>query len=204
RIDATPYHPDALAQAQEICRGFEGEQNRGLAERMSVGWAWAYFVAAWMGRNGLAGQGNELESGIALRFDALGGDHVVRLRSAASALDDFHETFTRCTFSTFDACLFLKKKCRDLRENAIYADPPFVEGGERYKHRAENLVKWHRDDLFPALNRFEKARVVLRAYEHPLIDALYTESEGWRRECVPGGRKSTNETAPEILLVKNE
>lgn len=202
QLRRVPFHPDALAEVQERCRQIDADPDSHLkSEEAKFWWAVGYFAAAWMSRNGIAGTDVEFSGGISFRWEASGGDSAVRFRSATESLSDWRRVLSRATFRTDDAFDFLAS-CRDEPGHGIYADPPFPVAGRRYRHNpgktdAEEAT-WH-SDLRDALERFDAARVVCRFYDHPLIRELYRETL-WHWKPLAGGRKQTNDAAPEVLL----
>jgi DNA adenine methylase len=206
-LKRTIFHPDELADAQNDCR------DRDLCQRVlievpdedtipNLQWAIDYFVCCWMGRASKAGIDDEFNGRPAFRWNASGGDSVVRYRSAIKSLVVFGKVFRRCSFETMDAFDFVAR-CEDKTGHGVYCDPPFPNAGRRYKHNcgetdAEERV-WH-TRLRNAVSRFTKTRIVMRFYDHELIRELYPESE-WEYLRLKG-RKQSNESAEELLLVK--
>lgn len=193
-LQDAPFHPDVLARAQITCRD-------ATASDFEV--AVAYFICCWMTRSGSAGTPSEFTGNLCLRWNAGGGDSNVRFRSAIDSLEEWHRIFVdRCTFSTLDCFDFLDK-CKDQPGHGIYCDPPFLIAGQKYTHNAgkgRDEIVWHQR-LADQLLR-EKCRVVVRAYDVPLIRNLYPTHLGWQfRELT--GRKQTNDAAPELLIVRN-
>lgn len=163
----------------------------------------AYFVCAWMARNGKAGCSDEFSAGLSIRYEAQGGDSAVRYFSAVNSLRDWRRVLRKATFTVLDVHKFLAK-CQDESDHGVYCDPPFPGAGQAYLHNpgegAEEVL-WHRR-LAEALLTFDRTRIVCRFYDHPLIRELYPESNGWTWNKLTG-RKQTNENAPEVLLVRN-
>mgnify|MGYP001615716793 FL=1 len=190
------FHSDELKLAQQLCRDHEpnGEADLDMAEQ--------YFVCCWMNRASKAGIDDEFNGRPAIRWNADGGDSMVRFQSAIRMLGTFSKTLRRCTFETMDAFDFLAR-CEDVKGGAVYCDPPFPGVGRRYKHNAGQTDAeeraWHAR-LRDALERFQLTRCVCRFYAHPLIDTLYSN---WERQELTGRTQANNE-APEILLVRND
>ena len=195
----TPFHPDSLKYSQEFCQRMEAVEEM-PDEQTAADWAYHYFICVWMGRSGNAGTPAEFRGRPAIRWNAGGGDSNVRFRAAIEALETFHRAMVdRCTFETLDAFDFLSK-CHDKPGHGIYADPPFLDAGLKYTHGPSKgeQAEWHWT-LARRLRQFEHARVVVRAYDVPLVRELY---DGWEfRELT--GRKQTNDAAPELLIVLN-
>lgn len=192
RLDTLPVHPSVLTAAQLRCRWYE-EQN---THPPCLDWAVNYFVCAWMSRNGTAGTANEFKAGMSTRWTANGGDSATRFRNATESLASWSEVMRRCTFVRMDVLDFLFRTKDDVG-HGLYLDPPFPDAGDSYKH------KFTEDDhrrLACVLARFRQCRVVCRFYEHPLIEELYPSS-AWEWNRYTGGKKQTNEAAPEVLLV---
>lgn len=193
RLKRLPFHPDTLARYQHTCR------NHNPEEGLCIDLAEAYFVCCWMSRASKAGTVDEFKSGLSTRWKANGGSSVARYHSAIRGLAAFAKCFRRCAFETLDAFAFIDR-CEDSKDHGIYCDPPFPGVGRKYLHNAgkneDAELAWH-TQLFDAVERFERTRVVCRFYRHPLIERLY---HGWTwRELE--GRKQTNEAAAEVLVM---
>lgn len=202
RLRRLSFHPDTLTRAQAYCASMEHDSGM-VASSVLLEWAQHYFVASWMGRNGKAGTSDEFSGGLALRFNANGGDSCTRYQNAVKSLVEWRRVLARCTFSVMDAFELLDR-CEDSDGHAIYADPPFFGPGKAYKHNCgdseADQVAWH-TRLRDHLARFEHTRVVCRFYDVELIRKLYADH---RWNFVPlTGRKSTNGEAPEVLVMRN-
>lgn len=216
-LDAMPFHPEVLDRAQASClmyaRGKPGEDFHFPNDQ----WAIDYFIASWMTRGGKGGTDGEFDAGLSIRWRSGGGDSVVRFRNATEGLAEWEKVMRRCTFTCMDAFDFLAE-ChkRDISENGIYCDPPWVEDGDKYKHGAfDELVNWsddiaHRGTPIKRITRhemlarhltaFECSRIVVRYGAHPLIRELYPESL-WEWRPL-NGRTQANKEKAEVLLVR--
>lgn len=192
-VDRLPFHPDTLTESRERCRH--------AAEGVEAA-AW-YFVSVWMNRSGKAGAGDEFRGSLPVRWTSSGGDSNTRYRSAVRSMVAWSRIVKRCNFQVMDAFDFLPK-VKDTPATGIYCDPPFPGPGKDYLHNCgeteDAQTRWH-VRLRDAVERFQETRVVCRFYDHPLIRLLYT------RDCWEWveltGRKQTNGSAPEILLIRN-
>ena len=200
RLRRHALHPDDLAESQGICRKMEERADccDTLDKETILRWAEAMFVASWLARSASAGTKAEFDAKLSLRWAAGGGDSAVRFQNAIRSINAWRRSLRRATFSSIDAFAFLEK-CKDLPQHAIYCDQPFPGGpGDKYKYHF-TLKQTKR--LSEQLLRFRKARVVSRFYDHPIVRDLYPETEWtWHHFS---GRKQTNESAPEVLLVRN-
>lgn len=192
------FHPLVLRGAQQRCQTLEGLSHPFDPNSPNLAWAIDYWICAWMGRSGEAGKDAEFRTKLATRWNAGGGDSVVRYQNAGRGLRAWRSILSRCTFSCLDAFDFLAK-CKDEERSAIYNDPPFPWPGDEYKVQF-GLAQQER--LATVLTRYQKARIVCRFYDHDLIRRLYPEKNGWEWRRF-AGRKQTNEEAPELLLVRN-
>lgn len=186
-VDSMLFHPSELEVAQAICERIEleVEDDSGLfpaSHRFAIydpasqiEWARAFFVACWMGRGGCAGTDGEFDSKISLRYDANGGDSNVRYRSAASSMKAWHEILKGANFTCEDFRAVLAKT-KDNKGHAIYADAPWPDAGDGYKHK---FVERDQRDLASRLSEFSTARVLIRFGVHPLIEELYPRTK-WR------------------------
>lgn len=195
KLDALPFHPNVLRDAQAQCAERDVIPGPGpLIPPRDLKWAAAYFVCAWMGRNGTAGTASEFRATYSHRWTATGGDSALRFRNAAESLKAWGEVMRRCTFVQLNVFDFLDR-CHDKPEHGIYLDPPFPGPGDDYKH---TFGEEQQRKLAATLNGFTSARVVCRFYDHPLIRELYA---GWTWQHPEGGRTQANKAAPEVLLL---
>lgn len=202
-LDALPYHPDVLAAAQARCAEREAAADAdwfgGGPQPLPCDLLWArdYFVSAWMSRNGSAGTRGEFAAPLSVRWCAGGGDSAQRFRSATDSLAAWSAVMRRCTFVRCDVFKFVPD-APDLPRHGLYLDPPFPDAGDGYKH---GFTTEDQRRLSRLLARFERTRVVVRYYDHPLIRELYA---GWHWEHPEGGKTQTNQAAPEVLLTNFE
>ena len=175
--------------------------------------AWAYMVAAWMGRNGHAGTPHS-NCHLCVRYTPNGGGAATRWRSVVDSVPDWHDRLRNVTILNRDGFDIIAK-IADQDGVALYVDPPYFKdtrgsgrksargGGSNYTHDFDDPDHAR---LADALNRFERARVVVSYYDSPRLDLLYP---GWRKQPVycqknlhvqnrrgPGACQ-----APEVLLV---
>jgi len=195
RLRRVPFHPWALEVAQRCCATY-GRPPAGDPEA-ALNFAEAYFICAWMARNGKAGTKDEFKAGMSIRWEAGGGDSAKRFRSATESLSDWRKVLSRATFSTETFSLFLKK-CKDADGHGLYCDPPFPGPGDAYFHTFAN---GEHGLLARALAAYQKTRVVCRFYDTPLIRELYPESL-WQWNHLKG-RDQVNAEKAEVLLVRN-
>ncbi len=187
-----PFHSYAIERSQHWSRT-HGETCPGDIPDIDA--AYHYFVAVWMGRSAKAGTKNEFTGNLSVRWNANGGDSNTRYRSAVKSLIEWRRIMQRCNFVVMDCFDFLGK-CNDEPENGIYCDPPFPNAGDVYKH--EFTEGQHRT-LASRLGRFQKAHIVCRFYDHPLIRKLYPEKK-WKWQAGVS-RKQSNKTVREFLLI---
>ena len=193
QADAEPYHPVMLRHHQD----WANRGPKGTSENPDSYAALSYFVAVWMGRGGKAGSGGELSGSLPVRLDAAGGGCNRRYRTAIEALDEWGRTFKRCEFVCMDA-FDLLDKCKDADDSGIYVDAPWPDAGDVYKHKFDESQQCV---LAHALTEFEKARVVVRFGDHPLIRELYPTTEWtWIERS---SRDQANAVKPEVYLVRN-
>lgn len=208
RLRRHAFHPDALEGAQDYCRRVEAVSGESPERTMlfsdpyhvpdPLTWAECYFISAWMSRHGSAGTKSEFDTGISTRWNANGGDSAAHFHGAVRSLVGWRKTLRRANFTCLDFREFLKK-CKDEPGIGVYVDPPFPGPGDGYKHAFAD--KDHRD-LANLLNGYSNSRIVARFYEHPMVRELYPEP-GWTWRKLTGGKRQTNEAAPEVLLVRN-
>lgn len=178
----------------------EADRQTGDVQR-----AYAYFVASWLGRNGLAGTTKSAGKGYAVRWGTKGGNQATRFRSAVGSMPDWVERIQGVAILRRDAFRVLAK-IKDEAGTAIYCDPPYVTKKAAYLH---DFKPGDHGRLAELLHRFRRARVVLSYYDHPTVRALYG---GWtvlradqvqQMACSFGtyDHDAVPTAAPELLLI---
>ena len=189
-LSRKPFHPDELDAAQERCKAC----TPGDAPDIEA--ATDYFVCVWMGRSHIAGGNDEFHGRTSTRWNASGGDSVVRYRSAIKGMVAWSRIMRRCTFRTDEAIEEFLPRCEDTVGHGLYCDPPFPGPGARYKH---TLTIEQHESLADVLSRFKSTRVVCRFYDHPLVRRLYP-SGVWQWHSLTG-RTQANTVGAEVLLI---
>lgn len=183
----------------------------------SVERAYWYFLASWMGRNGVSGT-EVRDYQIATRWTPRGGSGPVRFRSAVESLPWWHERLRNVTILSRDAFDILPK-IEDAAHTAIYVDPPYcresMSGGARYMHdfpdaRPPTLFGEQRTDqherLRDNLSRFKHAKVVVSYYDCDRIRRLYAawrfiDAARQKNLNSQNKRGAAKSVAPEVLIV---
>ena len=203
-LDATLFHFDELADAQTAMKAREQtaynladvDECNLLTPRARLEWARDYFICSWMTRGGSGGARGEFNQGMSIRYKSTGGDSVVRFRSATEALTEWQKVMRLCTFNVMDALKFIEEVLeRDIPETGVYADAPWPQDGDNYRHNIDQRK------LANMLTAFKKARVCVRFGEHDLIRELYPEGVWtWHRL-----ESKTQARTPksEVLLTRN-
>jgi DNA adenine methylase len=196
-LSELPFHPDVLSDAQKFCSDFERDLLAGKRFAYSPArWALNYFICSWMGRSACAGKSNEFSGKLPVRWSASGGDSNTRFRSAVESIEAWGEAMRRCNFVCQDFREFLGN-CKDMPENGIYCDPPWVVDGKDYKH---SFTESDHRELAAILSGFTQIRVVIRYGDHPLIREIYPESDWrWVEEV---SRTAGNNPKNEVLIVR--
>lgn len=164
--------------------------------------AYCFFVESWMGRNGVAGT-RTANTAFCVRYTSNGGDPATRFNSAVESIAAWHERLKGVCILENDG-IEICGRIEDKAGTVIYADPPYLVKGARYKC---DFADVDHDRLAAALSKLKKTRVVVSYYDHPRLDSLYA---GWTKRHVKatkamvnqGMRDSTGKTdAPEVLLI---
>jgi DNA adenine methylase len=168
-------------------------------------WAYHYFIASWMGRNGVAGTAR-VNYQIATRWTKGGGSGPLRFRNAADSIPAWCERLRNVHILRRDMFEVLTK-IEDDDGVAIYCDPPYlpgtVAGNSKYVY---NFADADHARLAKELSRFKRARVVVSYYAAPELEQLYP---GWAViDCsrhkhlhCQNKRGSKRTEAPEVLLL---
>lgn len=170
---------------------------------MSVDRAYDYFLASWLGRNGVAGT-SSYNQGFCRRFTKNGGHAATRFASAVESIPDWWERLRSVTILNDDA-LSLIERVEDARGVVVYCDPPYIEKGAKYVHDFDDFSDHAK--LSNALHRFKLTRVIVSYYEHPQLDYLYP---AWTKRRLKATKALVNQgmrdkggavDAPEVLLI---
>jgi DNA adenine methylase len=163
-------------------------------------WAYHYFVVSWMGRNGLAGTEKEYDTGFCVRYTSNGGDPAVRFRNVVESIPTWWQRLRGVTILNEDAFDVIER-IEDKQGTVQFVDPPYFDKKGKYLH---DFQPGDHARLSAALRRFEKTRVVVSYYEHPLVNELYLD-HGFQKVVKSTTKQMGNgkNAAPEILLVKN-
>lgn len=198
-------------------------ENGKARDRDEVEWAYWYFLASWMQRNGVAGT-DRAGYQIAVRWTKNGGSPVVRFRNAADSIPAWHERLKNVIVMKRDAFRILDR-FEDHQATAIYCDPPyspdartgFDSPGEhsRYRHEFDHAGRpatlWgarkidQHERLRDILASYKHARIVVSYYDCPRVRELYA---GWtvveksmNKNLSVGGGNGEPRVAPELLLL---
>lgn len=168
-------------------------------------WAYHYFIASWMGRNGVSGTAR-INYQIATRWTQGGGSGPLRFRNAVDSIPAWCERLRNVQIlrrSVFDVL----PKIEDADGVSIYVDPPYlhstVAGNSRYL--CDFGPQQHRT-LADMLRQFKRARIVVSYYVAPELKLLY---DGWtfidssrhKNLHCQNKRGSKRSDAPEILII---
>jgi len=150
----------------------------------SLNWAFHYFLASWMGRNGVAGTAR-VNYQIATRWTAGGGSGPLRFANAVDSIPAWHQRLRNVHIlrrNLFDVLPSLD----DADDTAIYVDPPYfpetrgaLSDGRQGSKTAKYLHDFIEADhvrLAESLCKFRRARVVVSYYGSPKLAGLYP---GW-------------------------
>ncbi len=197
------YHPAIFEAAQNWMRKPDSHARRTHFLK-TVGWSpetnsrvaqcAAYFITQWMGRSGMAGTKKEFTGSLPVRWTCSGGDSNTRYRSAVESLREWRQYLYGVCFVVMD-CFHFLGCVKDRKEHAIYADPPWPNDGDCYKHA---FTEEQHGQLEAKLRSFEKVKVVVRYGDHPLIRKLYGRPP-WRFVELEG-RTQANKAKRELLI----
>lgn len=216
RLQRTLFCEGLLEQAESVLSGEWRTANSDEPER-DVGRAYWYFLASWMGRNGVAGT-KATDYQLAVRWTANGGTPTIRFRSCTDSLPAWHERLKNVVILKRNAFDIIPK-FDDQSHVAIYVDPPYPAesrgGGKGIGgHSGTYLHEFSHDSLFgddhqrlaEMLKVFKRARIVVSSYDCLRIRELY---DGWTFvDCArqknlhqQNGRGKRNKEAPEVLII---
>lgn len=166
--------------------------------------AYDFFVASWMGINGVSGT-VRYNYAFAVRWCVGGGQGARRWQSVVSSLPAWHKRLQNVVIIRRDA-FELIGNIRDEKDAAIYCDPPYFEKSDKYVHDFEDAEHAR---LAESLRRFEKSLVIVSYYDCRQVRELY---DGWEiiniaksqqslRNATRGPKKKPRKEQTEILIV---
>ncbi len=172
KLSRTLYAEQFFHESKERAFSGKGPTNG----KPDIDRAYDYFVASWMGVNGVSGiKRNNYQ--FALRWSAGGGQGATRWRSVVESIPAWHKRLQSTVIIQRDAFEVLAN-IKDDEDVAIYCDPPYFVKCSKYVHDFEGE---EHDQLAELLKRFKKARVLLSYYDHPRLEDLYKD---WCRAYV--------------------
>ncbi len=184
RLARTCFSEDLLAASVRRLRHNSVPESCPCNEA-SLDFAYDYFLATWMGRNGVAGL-KRIDFNIAVRYTTGGGSATVRWANAIASIPAWHKRLLNVTI--LNRCgIGLLGKIDDRADTAIYCDPTYLRktraGTARYLHEMsepspspapDNLfcaaadapaVKSDHEKIVEACHSFKKAKIVVSHYD---------------------------------------
>jgi DNA adenine methylase len=204
-----------LEQAEEVLANPIDEPSE--LDYCKIDRAYWFFVASWMGRNGVAGTA-ATDYQMAVRWTPNGGSPATRFRSCVDSIPAWHERLRNVVILRRDAFDIIPN-FDDHEHTAIYVDPPYpaesrADGKGPGGHKGTYLHEFTHDSLYgddherlaKLLREFKRARIVVSTYDCPRYRDLYA---GWTFiDCArmknlhqQNGRGKRAKEAPEVLIV---
>jgi DNA adenine methylase len=215
RLQRVLYNDDVYAASRKWLIDMEASDQFGVSTD-PLDWAFHYFLASWMGRNGVAGTAR-INYQIATRWTKGGGSGPLRFRNAVESIPAWCNRL-RYVHILCRNILDVLPSIEDADGVAIYADPPYLP--ETVASNSKYLCDFgpgEHERLASELGRFRFARVVVSYYDHPRLAELYPARcadgrRGWTKiDCsrhkhlyTQNKRGSKKYEAPEVLLVNGE
>lgn len=190
---------DFLDEAAERCKS---RGNGPATSEPDIDRAYDFFVASWLGRNGVSGT-HSYNQGFCRRFTKNGGHAATRFNSAIASIPAWRRRMRNVVVLS-ECGISLCDRIEDAAGVVIYCDPPYLVKGAKYVH---DFGAVDHERLAASLARFKKTRVVVSYYDHPLLDSLYL---GWTKRRIKATKAMVNQgmrdkkgsiKAPEVLLI---
>lgn len=209
-LQSTLYSSDLFNESRLFLKAVPTVETSAMP---AYGAAYHYFIASWMGRNGVAGT-ERVNYQKATRWTPGGGSGPTRFRNAVGSIPAWAERLRNVDILCMDG-FDLLDRVSDESGVVIYADPPYKQtgrGSARYEHDFSDskggIFASHDDHarLSCSLRRFKHARVIVSYYENPDLRELY---KGWtfvnhtrQKNLHVQNRRGAGECdAPEILII---
>jgi DNA adenine methylase len=198
---------EAAMETQFFPSPREGFDDQVCKER-----AYSFFLATWLGRNGVAGTTKgSCGKQFCVRYTKNGGHQGTRFNSSVDSIPAWRRRMRevcilrRCGF-------YLLVRIDDQEGTVIYVDSPYIDKSATYVHDFETVcagcgrIHTHQE-LADSLSRFKRTRVVVSYYEHPALAKLYpgwtklkcSIAKGLAQQAQRG--KTGRVEAPEVLLI---
>lgn len=173
---------------------------------MDIDRAYDYFVASWMGLNGVSGT-ERCNYQFAVRWCGSGGHGAKRWKSVVSSMPAWHQRLRNVLIIERDA-FEVVGNIKDGDSTAIYCDPPYLEKSDKYIH---DFSESDHQRLATALSRFKKSRVIVSYYDHQELDVLYPDwikikvknTRQSLRNSTRGKKKKPTANRTEVLLINH-
>lgn len=165
--------------------------------------AYDYFVASWMGLNGVSGTAR-CNYTFALRWCRGGGQGARRWRSVLDSMPAWHKRLANVVILQRDAFGIIDN-IKDEEGTVIYCDPPYFDKSDKYVH---DFLPEDHERLAKSLQRFKKAVVVVSYYDDPRLE-MYEGFDKIKmganyaslRNATRGEKKKPRKEQVEVLLV---
>ena len=207
RLRRTLTHEGLFGEAEAAIFGNTIEVQAGDDGRLDLERAYLFFLATWLGRNGVAGTTKgSCGKAFCVRYTKNGGHQGTRFQSAISSIPAWRRRLRETCILRRDGFELLAR-IDDQAGTAIYVDPPYLQKSATYVH--DFAVADH-VRLAKLLRQFKHARVVVSYYEHPNLAKLYPGWEKLTCDVAKGlaqqGRRGNKGrvSAPEVLLVNGQ
>lgn len=204
QLRRTMIHERLFGDAETEINGNTIEVGADDDAQLDLARAYSFFMATWLGRNGVAGTTKgSCGKQFCVRYTKNGGHQGTRFNSAVSSIAFWRRRMREVCILRRDG-FDLLERIDDQEGTAIYLDPPYLVKQAAYVHDFKDADHAR---LAKALRRFKRARVVVSYYEHADLAKLY---KGWSKlECTIAkglgnqGKRGQNGRvdAPEVLLI---
>ncbi len=177
KLSRTLYSEQLFRESKE--RWISGGETAGEPD---INRAYDYFVASWMGLNGVSGT-KRTRYQFAVRWCIGGGQGARRWRSVIDSMPAWHKRLQNVVIIKRDAFKILHN-IRDEDFAVVYCDPPYFNISTKYIYNFEDE---EHTKLAELLSRFKKTRVLVSYYDHPKLEELY---KGWCRAHIKENQQS--------------
>lgn len=203
KLSRTLYAEKFFRESKERWTSANGDPDIWL----SLERAYDYFVASWMGINGVSGT-ERSNYQFALRWQRGGGQGARRWRSVIESMPAWHKRLQNVLIVRRDA-FELIANIKDSPDTAIYCDPPYFEKSDKYVH---DFTAGDHEKLAGSLKRFERAKVIVSYYDCPQVRGLYegfnfikiNKSRQSLRNATRGKKKKPRKEQVEILITNQK
>jgi DNA adenine methylase len=198
KLRRTLYAEDLFKEAKE-----RWISQTEISNEPDIDRAYDYFIASWMGMNGVSGTAR-YNCQFAIRWCSGGGQGGKRWISVLESMPAWHRRLQNVVIIRRDAFEVLDN-IKDEKGTAIYCDPPYFDKSNKYIY---DFSEGDHKRLSQSLQRFKQSKVIVSYYDDTRLESFYPGFEKTfinkscqsLRNATRGPKKRPRKVQVEVLL----